>query len=94
MSGSNITGSFDVVLKCIMPYNLHKIRKGMTPFKMWRGILKKADGENKVNLIFTLFRSAVWITFPEQLHKHKGKCVFFLLLYFMFCYVFFILFTG
>lgn len=68
MSGSNITGSFDVVLKRIMPYNLHKIKRGMTPFKMWRGIKKKAHGENKVNLIFTVFQTAVWITVPKQLH--------------------------
>lgn len=40
----------------------------MTPFKMWRGIKKKAHGENKVNLIFTVFQTAVWITAPKQLH--------------------------
>lgn len=66
MSGSNITGSFDVVLKRIMPYNLHKIKRGMTLFKMWRGI-KKAHCENKVNLIFIRFQTAGWII--KELHN-------------------------
>lgn len=68
MSGSNITGGFDAVLKRIMPYNLHKIKRGMTPFKMRRGI-KKAHSENKVNLIFILFQTAVWITLPKELYS-------------------------
>lgn len=37
----------------------------MTPFKMWRGI-KRADGENKVNFIFILLQTAVWITAPKE----------------------------
>lgn len=81
MSGSNITGSFDVVLKRIMPYNLHKIKRGMTPFKMWRGI-KKAHTENKVNLIFILFQTAGW-TSPKEMHNifagKKENFIFYLL---------------
>lgn len=43
-----------------MPYNLQKIKGGMTPFKMWREI--KAHTENRVNFIFIQFRTSVWIS--------------------------------
>lgn len=48
-----------------MPYNLHRIKRAMTPFKMWRGI-KTARIQNKVNLIFIRIQAAVWINEEQR----------------------------
>lgn len=63
-----------------MACNLHKIKRGMTPFKIWRGI-KKAHGENKVNLIFILFQTAVCFTVPTEWHNIWAGMLFTVFIY-------------